>query len=306
MSKLKIVASLLLVVIGLFYLLNQTTTQQPKTATVTASNFAIYDIVKNIATPDIEVVCILPFGVDPHSFEPSPKAMVQLERSALFFYSGEVLEPWTHQMALHAVGVDLSKQVNLLEAQEDEEQHEEHHHHNAPYDPHYWLDIQNMQTMTRFIAQKLAQVYLKDAQAIKKNTQSYIEKLQKLDELYQQKLSSCKQDTIVVTHNAFGYLAHRYGFEVHSLTGLSTQAQATPQDVVQIFDVIRQKGIKTIFAEDFSNQKEIRSIANEVNISLDTLQPLGNITAKQNGQKMGYIAIMKQNLQKLAAALECQ
>ena len=61
---------------------------------VAVSTFAIYDIVKHISEGTFKIVNILPFGVDAHSFEPTPKLMASIEESTLVIYSGAGLEPW--------------------------------------------------------------------------------------------------------------------------------------------------------------------------------------------------------------------
>jgi protein translocase SecG subunit len=56
--------------------------------TISLSTFALYDIAKNISQDTFELVMILPFGVDAHSFEPTPKLMTKIMGSDLVVYSG--------------------------------------------------------------------------------------------------------------------------------------------------------------------------------------------------------------------------
>lgn len=311
MRNLKIVLALLSLLVVVAILTTSSNDEKLSSKPlITTSNFAIYDVIKHIGADKIELVNILPFGVDPHSFEPTPKLIVKLEKSQLFFYSGEVLEPWTQHLEVGIKGVDVSKFVTLEEFDENEEEgaeeeHEEHHHHHGAYDPHYWLDIENMKQIAHVVTEKLSMLDPKNKHLFEKNEKSYVASLDEVDSLYKQTLLSCKLDTIVVTHNAFSYLAQRYGFKVESLTGLSTEAQPSAMDVKHIFQEIQQKKINIVFFENFSNNKNIQTIADDLSIEVENLEPLGNITADEREQNLSYTDIMKQNLEKIAKAMQC-
>ncbi len=277
---------------------------------ITTSNFAIYDVLKHIGGENIELVNILPFGVDPHSFEPTPKELVKLEKSKLFFCSGSVLEPWTAHIPSEVKLVNVSQYVSLKEFHEEETEHgvhcedKEHEHHGA-YDPHYWLDVDNMKHIAQAVMEKLSVLDPKNKHLFEKNEKKYIAGLEELDTLYKQKLLSCKLNTIIVTHNAFEYLAQRYGFHVESLIGLSTEEQPSAQDIKHIFQEIKARNTQMVFFENFSSQKNMQTIVDDLGIELATLQPLGNITAAELDQNLSYVDIMKNNLEKIAKAMQC-
>ena len=130
--------------------------------------------------------------------------------------------------------------------------------------------------------------------------------LNELNEEYTKTLSNCKQKNVVVSHNALGYVANKYGFQVESLTGLSPEAQPSAKAIRRIFQDIHAKGIQTIFYENFVNDKVTKTIAKDANITVGVFQPLGNITADEARAGMTYEDIMKQNLQKLSKALMCK
>jgi zinc transport system substrate-binding protein len=61
-----------------------------------------------------------------------------------------------------------------------------------------------------------------------------------------------------------------------------------------------------VFFKSFGNNKVIKNIANEVHVSVDTLQPLGNITADEAKQSLSFEDIMRINLEKMSKAMKCQ
>ena len=271
---------------------------------VAVSTFSLYDMTKFIAAKTLQVVNILPFGVDAHSYEPTPKEMAIIEKSALVIYSGAGLEPWTHGYSFKHKVIDMSKTVHLKELHEDMHEHEGGHHHEG-LDPHYWLDFKNMQHSADLITEELIALLPKNKDLYIKNRDLYKQMLEELDTKFKTELSSCRLDTIVVNHNAFGYLADNYGFKVESLSGLSPDAEVDAKSMMRLIEHVNEHHVKTIFFESFVSDRAMKSIASEANVSVDVLQPLGNITADEADANLHYEEIMKKNLAKLKKALLC-
>ncbi|MDF1879103.1 zinc ABC transporter substrate-binding protein [Sulfurimonas sp. SAG-AH-194-C20] len=313
MKIFKIVAVLLLVLSLFleFIIFNEDTGRESTKPLVSVSTFSLYDITKHIAGESVEIVNILPFGVDPHSFELTPKIMAKIEKSSLVFYSGAGLEPWIDKISFSLEPIDISKYVSLRKLANDEhEEHDEHEHHDdhcvhGELDPHYWLDFENMQKMVRVINDELIRILPQNKSMYEKNRDAYIEMLKRLDTEYLTQLKSCKIEHLILNHNSLGYLASRYGFDVDSLSGLSPDAQPTPKDIKRILQEIKKSGIDTIFYESFVNAKVIQSISIDSAVRIDVLQPLGNITADEASTNATYESLMLENLVKLKAGMLC-
>jgi len=273
---------------------------------VVLSTFALYDSAKFIAGDNLDISMILPFGADAHNFELTPKIMSKIEDSSLFVFSGASLEPWIARIPSKN-SIDMSKHVKLI-APEGEgcghEDHEDHHHSENHIDPHYWLDIKNMISITEILKDELIKLSPQNKELFQKNADKYSHMLSALDEKSKQQFDSCKKDTIIVNHNAFSYLSKNYGFHVESLSGLSPQMIPSPKSIKHIHEAIKEHNITTIFFESFVSDKIIKSIAKDLDVKVDVLQPLGNITKDEIGKS--YIEIMDINIQKITKALECQ
>jgi zinc transport system substrate-binding protein len=248
---------------------------------------------------------ILPLGVDAHSFEPTPKLMAKIMRSQLVIYSGAGLEPWTSSFEFKSKVIDMSKSVKLLKPKDKHDGHAHNHGHNA-VDPHYWLDIQNMISATELISEEFIKISPENKQVYKSNSEKYIAKLKSIDAKYKKALSNCKKETIIVNHNAFSYLSSNYGFHVEALNGLSPDAQPSAKDMVRVIEHVREHDVKTIFFESFVNDKAMKSIAQEAKVSVEVLQPLGNITRDEAQKNLSYEDIMLDNLKKISKALVCE
>ncbi len=285
---------------------NEEQTQSNEKPVIVATTYAIYDVLKHIGGEDVRASMLIPPGREIHSFEPSPKDIIKLNKASLVLYNGEGLEPWIGQFDIGAKAVDLSKYVTLLKVEEKEEEKEgHHHHHHGVYDPHYWLDFDNMKKVAAVIAKKLSQMQPNNEKKFQKRLHEYLKMLTSLDSQYKATLSSCKLHTIYVNHNAYSYLARRYNFSVKSLVGLSPDAQPNPKTVEAILSGIKKEGAKAIYYEPFENNSVLLSIAKEMGLQPLVLQPLGNVTAKEAKEGLGYKEIMKRNLHNLAIGLEC-
>ena len=273
MKNLKIIGIILITAIAvlLFFISTNTTKPKNQKPIVSVTTFALYDIVRHIGGNTVQTVHILPFGVDPHSFEPTPRLMAKIEKSALVIYSGAGLEPWTKGFHFKTKAINMSKYVRLRKLNANE--HEMHDHHDAECahtmtDPHYWLDFTNMQRAADVITKALIKLLPQNSALYEQNKKRYIIMLQNLDKAYKKRLSSCKADTVVVSHNALGYLSRNYGFHVESLTGLSPEAEPSAKDVTRVMHDIQKDGVTTIFFEHFVNDKVIKRIAKDAHINL--------------------------------------
>ncbi|MEA3523707.1 MAG: metal ABC transporter substrate-binding protein [Campylobacterota bacterium] len=270
---------------------------------ITVSTFALYDISKSLLRDMANISMLVPFGQDIHSYEMTPQDRIGVEKSKFFIYSGAGLEPWTDSFKDHPHALDMSQFVNLRHV----EDHHDHHNHNHSIDPHYWLDIDNMIILTN----KLRDVYRaafpqEFSRQINANALYYINGLRKLGELYKKRLSACKRDTIIVSHNAFGYLGDRYGFHVLGLMGLSPDAMPSAKDLARLSDLVHEKRVSVLFNEPYASDSLIQSVADEAGVRVDTLQPLANITEREATEMRDYKLMMQLNLRKLYYALECQ
>ncbi len=301
-----LVVVLLMVTLTLFVSQNRKKSASDRPM-ISVSTFALYDIAKHVGGENVDARMVIPFGVEVHSFEPTPKTIIQIKKSALFFYSGAELEPWIVRLAQKGNMVDMSKYVDLREADDEEEEHEGHHDHgDEAHDPHYWLDIGNMKLLTKKIALELVTLDGDHEAAYVKRAADYIGELDALEKAYEQRLKNCQVREVILHHNVLGYIAADYNFSVAPLTGLSPDALADAQTMARLSNEIKEKGIEVLFFEAFVNDRLMHNLAKENGVELDYLEPLANITAAQAKAGMTHTEGMTANLDKLVHAMRCE
>ncbi len=127
--------------------------------------------------------------------------------------------------------------------------------------------------------------------------------LEDLDATYRRTLTGCDRDTVVVSHDAFGYLGERYGLGVEAVAGLSPGAEPTAGDLARLQDLIRAEGITTVFSERLVSPRLTESLARDAGVAtavLDPIEGLGQDTAEED-----YLSLMHANLDQLRAANGC-
>lgn len=274
--------------------------QKDKTA-VMASNFALYDLAHTLLKEDVSTGMLLKVGSDLHSFEPTPKDMVRIKQSDFFIYSALGGEHYLENLEGNNL-VDVSEKLTLLTHKgitNDEE-----HHGNI--DPHYWLDIDNMITLSNYLSSLFSARYPQFSKKIAARNQAHIRKLEQLKAAYKKTLATCKLETIVVNHNAYSYLAKAFGFKVESLSGLSSDAQSSAKVMARLSHKIKEQGIGVLFYDPFENHSSLEALAKESNATVTSLNTLANVTKVQYDKHASYITLMQENLEKLRSAMVCQ
>ena len=272
---------------------------------IAVTSFPLYEICTHLLEDKIEVKKLIPFGVETHAYTPSVKTMTQVNNAELFVYNGLGMETWITQTYDNAL--DMSQFVKLNAVEQDahcNHEKDEHEHSHGESDPHYWLDTENMIRMTLVLAQKLEKRFPELKETIEKNEVVYIDTLKTLNTQYEQRLKTCKFREIVVNHNAFGYLAHKYDFHTHFLTGLSPDEQVSAKKMTELASFVKEESIKTIFFESFVSPKMAETLSKETGAKVESLQPLANVTQEES--KKGYVFIMQENLEKISNAMECE
>jgi len=280
------------------------------------STFSLFEVANAVGGDAIEVRPIIPLGSDAHMFSPNPTQVAEISSGAFFIFNGAGFETWAESLKNTLPKttqiVDMSQYVALQKSEED--QHNEHEgelddhedHQHGAFDPHYWLDIDNMIKMTQTLDGEFSKHLPSKAEIFHGNAATYIGELQKLKAEYAKGLAECKNRTLVSNHDAFGYLAHSNKLENVSVIGLSSDEQPSAKNIADIITVVKEHGVKTIFFEEMINDNVSQTIARETGAKAVPLQPLENISQDELKSHQTYLSIMRENLKKLREAMECR
>ncbi|MBP7830644.1 MAG: zinc ABC transporter substrate-binding protein [Kiritimatiellae bacterium] len=277
---------------------------------VVTTIFPLADWARAVGGDRVEVKPLLPPGVEIHTYSPKPSEVLALHRAGVFIYLGDDLEPWAEDLLdglpePRPMVIEAGRGIPRLCGHEEHEAHDGHGHAT---DPHLWLDPVLAQDIVAAIAEGLAQADPEGRETYLARAAAYRVELQQLHEEIQAGLQTCRHRRILYAgHFAFGYFARRYGLEhVSPYAGFSPNAMPTPSQIAALIVLLRESGQKILFHEELLDPRVGRVIAGETGARLEVLHTAHNLTREQHERGgMTYLSIMRENLAKLRAALEC-
>jgi zinc transport system substrate-binding protein len=297
----------------------------PAKPLVVASFYPLYEFARQVAGEQAEVRMLVPHGMEPHDWEPSPQDLALLRKARLFVYNGAGFEPWEEhlrkdragsQTAVMKATTGIALRAAAWEGPGDKEK-EGHGHGDekkktmaekaaeAPPDPHVWLDPVRARSQVEAIRAGLAQADPANAAAYAENAKAYDAKLAALHEAFERGLAQCARREIIVSHAAFGYLTDRYRLTMVPIAGLRPEAEPSPAQLGALVRLVRRTKVKYIFFETLVGSKVAETLAREVGAQTLVLNPIEGLTKEEEAAGKGYVSLMEENLKNLRTALQC-
>jgi ABC-type Zn uptake system ZnuABC Zn-binding protein ZnuA len=300
----------------------------PAPLDVLAVETFLADISQNIAGDRLRVGSLIPIGVDPHGFEPTPQDVAKIAESRVLIINGAGFETWLEEVLANAGGqrtvITASAGLAMREPGRGEMLHEDEHavetiagetpvpedehiHHDHEGDPHFWLDPVSVVKYVENIRDGLSAEDPAGKELYAANAASYIAKLTELDSWVkaQVEMVPAEHRLLVTNHESFGYFADRYGFTVVGsvIPSVSTGASPSAQELAQLVERIEESGAPAIFLETGSNPQLARQVGQEIGAKVVTGLLTHSIT-EPGGPAPTYIEMMRYNVKAIVDALK--
>jgi len=291
------------------------------------------DIVANVGGDRVEVTTLVGPDGDAHVFQPAPADAQAVAGAQVIVANGLGFEGWMDRLveasdtkaALIAAADGVTPIAFGEEEHAEEEGHdhdhehaegEEHDHDHAKeeagheghdhgaFDPHAWQSVTNVALYVGNIERGLAAADPAGAETYATNAAAYLAELDVLDAEIRAAVAALPKDhrTVVTSHDAFGYFAADYGLTFVAPQGVSTEAEASAQDVAALITQIRDAGIAAVFVENIADRRLLDQIATETGAAIGgTLY--SDALSGPEGPAATYLAMMRHNLSQLTAAL---
>ena len=269
----------------------------PGKISVVAGLYPYAWLAQEIGGTHVEVTNLTPPGAEPHDLELTAKQVASVQISDLAIYEAG-LQPNVDSAVAQtrpAHSLDVTTVVPL-------EVHDIGTDRNL--DPHIWLDPMRMITLAQAIAGQLIEIDPANEQAYADGLASLLSLLAGIDSDYSSGLASCDRTQFLTTHAAFGYMAERYGLTQISISGLSPDAEPSPDRIVEIHRIAEEQRLTTVFFETLTSPELAQSIADDLHLRTDVLDPIEGITDQSRGSD--YPQIMSSNLTALIQANGCR
>jgi zinc transport system substrate-binding protein len=257
-------------------------------------------IMQGIGTPQI----LVKPGTSPHEYTLRPSELRMLQNADLIFWGGPALEsfmvkPLATLSHEHTVirFVDIPHLKRLSVRQSEHFEHAHTHCTHATLDMHFWLDPHNAILIAKQIVNALCTLDPKHATQYHENAIHLEKRLIEFDKRIAKRLSLLKKIPYVVFHDAYQYLEHRYGLNAVGALALHPEIPFSAQKLQKIRIQIQKTRAKCVFQEPQFQPTVARNIAQDLNIQLGELDPIG--TGSDNCPE-GYFQL----LERLVVSLE--
>lgn len=244
-------------------------------------------------------------GAEPHDLELKAKEVQELSKARLVVYL-KGFQPSVDQAASSEAkgrAFDVSPAADLSLTYTPIEEGQAQTQQTGAVDPHFWLDPIRLATVGDALAARLGQVDPAHAATFTANAAALRRDLQALDAEYRAGLTSCADPDLVTSHNAFGYLAQRYGLRQVGITGLTPDQEPNPAQLAQVTTFVRTHHVRTIYYETLLSPKIADTVAAETGAKTQVLDPIEGLTDSSQGKD--YLQVMRANLGNLRAGQSC-
>lgn len=264
---------------------------------VVAAFFPVAEAARQVARGRVPVTDLTPTGAEPHDLEVTSDQVDRIEDAATVVVLGGGFQPSVERAARqHAHRtVELLRRLPLDRAARS----------RAERDPHVWLDPVLMRELVPAIRDAITRADPAHAAEYARDAARYEARLSTLHRAFQRGLASCGRRSFVTAHDAFGWLARRYGLTQRAIAGISPDQEPDPKRLAELADLVRRAGLTTVFTERLVSPRVARALAREAGgLRTATLDPLES--ADLAGRAEGYVGAMQRNLRALRTALDCR
>ncbi|MBI1907903.1 zinc ABC transporter substrate-binding protein [Candidatus Uhrbacteria bacterium] len=284
-TRVFLIAVLLLIAasLGLTALVNRSEPEdaRPRVAT---SMFPVYDIVRTVAGDRLNVVMLMPPGANPHTFEPTPDTVAQLEGAEVLYTIGYGVDDWTKSI-INAL-TDMTTLSADIPLRIDED---------GNVDPHYWLTIENAKRMAELAEKDLSGRFPEYAQVFRANLGAYLGRLNDTQAEIERLMSQVENTHIITQHDAWYYFADAYGLDIIGTYEPSSGREPTPEDLATLAETMAEYEVTTLYVDAGESEAAVEAFATDHNLTLVTLDAEGT-----SGEYETYIDLILGNARRIS------
>jgi zinc/manganese transport system substrate-binding protein len=268
-----------------------------------ASFSILGDMVRQVGGDRVEVVTLVGPNGDAHVFSPTPADAKALASADVFFVNGLGFEGWIDRLEKSAEFkgevVVASKGVKPLTMVEEEGGTPE-----TVTDPHAWQDLANGKIYVANIRDGLIAADPDGKSAYEANAAKYLASIGEEESAVKAALGALPEARrkIITSHDAFGYFGKAYGLEIIAPQGVSTESEASAQDVAKIIRQIKQQKIPAVFVENITDHRLLDQIARETGAKVGGAL-YSDALSEADGPAPTYLDMFRHNVGAIAAAL---
>ena len=225
------------------------------------------DMVEQVGGDKVVVEALVPVGVEPEDYEPTPSDVRALEDADCFIYNGLELERCLPQMV-----PDMEQKDNFHALAEDEEKFDTIPLPAGAFvgepDPHLWTNVRYGKQYAQSMASILGKVDPDSKAYYQKRLLDYREELEELHSWIKQQVKNipAKRRQLITSELCFQYFAAEYGFFHDAIWPINAPAEGTSSQIVRIVDVIEEREIPVVFLENQVDPRPMERVSREAGV----------------------------------------
>jgi zinc transport system substrate-binding protein len=257
--------------------------------------------VEQVGGPHVSVRNLTRAGAEPHDLELTPREVGQVSRAGLVVYL-KGFQPGVDD-AVRSEGGDRGLDVSTAARLEGSAPAEEGEASPGGPDPHFWLDPTRLADVGDAIAGALAAADPANAADYDRGAATLRTGLEALDTELREGLAGCTNRQLVTSHQAFGYLARRYGLRQTGIAGISPEQEPDAAALAKVADLVRREKVRTVYSEALVSPKIAQTVAAETGARTAVLDPIEGLSSESAGRDYG--AVMRADLATLREGQPC-
>jgi zinc transport system substrate-binding protein len=238
-------------------------------------------ILEQIGGDKVEITLMVTPGNSPHTYEPKPAQMREIEKANLYFTIGvEFEEAWLDKFVAQngkMKVISVAKGIEKLPMKEHSHEGHEHKahddHEHANTDPHVWTSPENVKIIATNIYEALLRVDKAHKEYYFKNLENFLAKVDTLNEKIMLTLKDTPKGTkFMVFHPSWGYFAKQYDLEQIAIEVSGKEPK--PKELMHIIEEAKEENIKALFTQPEFSDKSATIIAKELQVPVIKVSPL--------------------------------
>ena len=272
---------------------------------VISTVFVGYDLARQVGGGEANVSLLLPVGAESHTYEPTPRDIINISKCDIFICVGGESESWIDELIS---GENAPKKViRMMDCVEviTEEHDHEHETGKIAYDEHVWTSPNNTIKILDEIIKAFVELDGENKEIYETNHSKYRTELELLDGEFREFFGGFDNPTLVFGDRfPLRYFANEYGIDYYSaFHGCSSESEPSAQVVAALIDKVKNENIPAVFYIELSNHKVADTIAEATGAKTALFNTCHNVTIAEFEAGESYLSLMKKNLKTLKEVL---
>lgn len=279
---------------------------------IVATIFPAYDFARQIFGDTAEVTLLLKPGMESHSYDPSARDIVRIEKCDLFIYNGGESDAWVENILKSTENVNTLRMMGAVEvlAEEFSEGMEHDHDHNNgesdEYDEHIWTSPKNAAKIVESIKSAAVKLSPENEAVYESAARDYIDKINALDGKFRELLDGEKRYFIFGDRFPLLYFFREYGLNYYAaFPGCGSETEPSARTIAFLGERLESRDtVPAVFYIELSNHKLADTLASDKGLSSYEFHTCHNITADDFSAGESYVSLMERNYNVLKNILE--